>query len=464
MRSFYFIGFLLVSALPGTAAEPLPIDPLWQSETFRKSITASYGIDSRIEPRITEDEAFYLDESAKAMAENDRTKAITLLRESSLLEKSPAMLFTLASHLFEAGEAKDAEESVKFFESALAQFPNFRDAHRNLGIVLIQREEFEEAKTHLVRALALGSQDGTTAGLIGYCHAREGHHQAALDAYRLAMLTQPEERQWKLGEAQALLALKRPREAASILQSLIASTPSEVSTWLLQTDAWSDLDESLAAAANLEIVHRAGALEPNAILSLGHLYLQSNLPELALERYQAALASADPPSPTRAVEALELFLSNSDWPLAKEYVSALDQVASYHEPLDPAKGEKELLSRLTRARAVLELETGDAASGAKRVEAWLQREPLDGECLLLLARFREEAGQKIEAAMLLEQAARVPATAAAAHLAHGRLLVAAADYEKALEHLEKSQELSPSESLADYLTAIRELVGGLPTK
>jgi tetratricopeptide (TPR) repeat protein len=458
MRTFFLIS--LLAASPLTAAEPLPIDPLWQSETFRKSITASYGIDSRIEPRITEDEAFYLDESAKAMAANDRAKAISVLRESSLLEKSPAMLFTLASHLFEAGEAKDADESVKFFESALAQFPNFRDAHRNLGVVLIQREEFEKAKTHLVRALALGSQDGTTAGLIAYCHARDGHHQAALDAYRLAMLTQPEERQWKLGEAQALLALKRPLEAASILQALIALAPGETATWLIQADAWSDLDESLAAAANLEIVHRAGTLEPNALLSLGHLYLQSDLPELALERYRAALASTNPPSPTRAVEALELFLSRSDWPLAKEYVTTLETVAGYREALDPAKGEKDLLSRLTRARAVLELETGDAATGAKRIEEWLRREPLDGECLLLLARFREEAGQKIEAAMLLEQAARIPATAAGALLAHGRLLVAAADYEKALEHLEKSQELSPNESLSDYIVAIRELVGG----
>ncbi len=464
MRSFYFIGFLLVSVRLGTAAEPLPIDPLWMSETFRKSITASYGIDSRIEPRITEDEAFYLDESAKAMAEDDRPKAISVLRESSLLESSPAMLFTLASHLFETGDAKNAEESVKLFESALAQFPNFRDARRNLGVVLMQREEFEKAKTHLVRALALGSQDGLTAGLLAYCHARDGHHQAALDAYRLAMLTQPDEKQWQLGEAQALLALKHPREAASILQSLLGKSPNDVSTWLIQADAWSELDEVFSAASNLEIVHRAGALEPNALLSLGHLYLQNDLPELALERYRAALAAANPPSPTRAVEALELFLSNSDWPLAKEYVAALETVAGYRDALDPAKGEKEILSRLTRARAVLELETGEADTGAKRVEEWLNREPLDGECLLLLARFREEAGQKIEAGMLLEQAARVPATAAAAHLAHGRLLVAATDYEKALEHLEKSQELSPSESLAEYITAIRELVGGSPTK
>lgn len=460
MRLSYSICVLFSAWLANALAEPLPIDPLWKSETFRKSITASYGIDSRIEPRITEDEAFYLDESAKAMAENDRAKAIAALRGSSLLANSPAMLFTLASHLFETGEVEDAAESVKLFESALALFPNFRDAHRNLGVVLIQREDFEKAKAHLVRALALGSQDGLTAGLLGYCHARDGHHQAALDAYRLAMLTQPEERQWILGEAQALLALKRPREAASLLQSLLGG--SDLSTWLAQADAWNELDESLAAAANLEIVHRAGGLEPDALLSLGHLYLQNDLPALALERYRAALAAANPPSRTRAVEALELLLSNSDWARAKEYVTTLDTVADYRAAFDPATGEKEIVSRLTRARAVLELETGDAVAGARRVEEWLRREPLDGECLLLLARFREEGGQKVEAEMLLEQAARIPATAAAAHLAHGRILVAAADYEKALDHLEKSQELNPGESLANYITAIRELVGAGP--
>ena len=460
MRLFYSICVLFSAWLANALAEPLPIDPLWKSETFRKSITASYGIDSRIEPRITEDEGFYLEESAKAMAENDRAKAIAALRGSSLLANSPAMLFTLASHLFETGEAKDADESVKLFESALTLFPNFRDAHRNLGVVLIQREDFEKAKDHLVRALALGSQDGLTAGLLGYCHARDEHHQAALDAYRLAMLTQPEERQWILGEAQALLALKRPREAASLLQSLLGGA--DLSTWLAQADAWNELDESLAAAANLEIVHRAGGLEPDALLSLGHLYLQNDLPALALERYQTALATPAPPSPFRAVEALELLLSNSDRARAKEYVATLDTVADYRAAFDPATGEKEIVSRLTRARALLELETGDAAAGAQRVEEWLRREPLDGECLLLLARFREEAGQKVEAEMLLEQAARIPATAAAAHLAHGRLLVAAADYGKALEHLEKSQELNPGESLANYITAIRELVGAGP--
>lgn len=436
------------------AAEPLPIDPLWKSETFRRSVTASFGIDSRIEPRLTEDEAFYLDQSAAAMAAGDRDKAIEALSSSSLLPKSPAMLFSLATLEFEAGRP---EESANRFEEALAQFPNFRDAHRNYAVVLVQGDDLEKAQTHLVRALELGAQDGLTAGLLAYCHARKGHHQAALDAYRLAMLTQPGERQWQLGEAQALLSLQRPREAASLLQSLIASQPGESPSWLLQADAWLAVEENLRAAANLELVHRAGSLDASGTLSLGHLYAQQDLPDLALERYQTALAAPEPPPAGRAVEALELFLSRSDWSRAAALSELLLATEAYRAALSPETGEAELVSRLVRARALLELETGDAATGAGLVAEWLRREPLDGHALLLLARFREEAGQGAEAEMLLEQAARLPEHAAAAHLAHGRLFVAAGDYGAALEHLEKAHELQPGPALADYLAAIREL-------
>lgn len=455
MRPLFAI--LLLAALHARGAETLPIDPLWRSETFRKSITASYGIDSRIEPRITEDEAFYLDESAKAMAAKDRAKAIAVLRDSSLLENSPAMLFTLASLEF---EAEQAPESAKHFEAALAQFPNFRDAHRNYAVVLVQADKLEQARTHLVRALELGAHDGLTAGLLAYCHARDGHHQAALDAYRLALLTQPGERQWLLGQAQALLALKQPRPAADLLRTLLDKAPGDLPLWLLQADTFVELDEDLPAAACLEIVHRAGGLQPDAIASLGHLYLQNGLPDLALARYEAAFRKEPFLSPSRALEIVELFLSRSDWTRARTVAGWIESSKVYLQAFAPDRADKTLPSRLVRARALIELETGDRAAGAKRVEDWLRQEPLDGPALLLLARFREEANQRVEAGMLLEQAARLPETAAAAHLAHGRLLVAAGDYESALDHLEKSHELSPDAGLARYLEAVRELAGG----
>lgn len=453
MRAFLLLlttSFLSVAS----GAEPLPIDPLWQSETFRKSLTASYGIDSRIEPRITEDEAFYLEQVGSFMAANDRAAAIKALTDSSLLEGSPAMLSTLASLQFEEGKA---DEAVKHFTAAIEKFPNFRDAHRNLAVVYVQIEDFEKAKTHLVRALELGSQDGLTAGLLGYCHARDEHHQAALDAYRLAMLTQPGERQWRLGEAQALQALGHSREAASIYQSLISDDPAGTAAWLAQADAWIDLNETQKAAANLEIVHRLGALDPSATLSLGHLYLQSSLPELALERYRAAIVAEEPVSLARAVEALAMLTNAMDWPRAKELAMLITDSDPYQTTLAAADADKDLVSRLTRGRALIELESGDAEAGAKLVEEWLARDPLDGQSLILLARFREEKSRIEEAVMLLEQAERLPAHAADAHLAHGRLLVGERDYAAAVEQLEKSYELDPLESVGTYLEAVREL-------
>ncbi len=437
-----------------TGADPLPIDPLWKSETFRKSITASYGIDSRIEPRITEDEAFYLEKMAAAMAANDRPGAIKALTDSSLLEDSAAMIFNLASLQVEDGKR---DEAVVLFTSAIDKFPNFRDAHRNLAVVYVQLEDFEKAKIHLVRALELGSRDGLTAGLLGYCHARDEHHQAALDAYRLAMLTQPGERQWRLGEAQALQFLGHAKEAASIYQSLIAEMPAESSIWLAQTDAWIALDETLKAAANLEMVHRIGTLDPAATLSLGHLYLQSSLPDLALDRYRAAIVAEEPVSLPRAVDALEMLSNAADWPRAAELAGLIATSGVYRASLAAPDADKAITSRLTRSRALIELENGDAEAGAGLVEEWLAREPLDGQSLILLARFREEKGRIEEAIMLLEQAERLPDHAAAAHLAHGRLLVSERLYSAAVEELEKSYERNPVEAVATYLEAVREL-------
>ncbi len=448
------------SATLAGAAGPGPIDPLWQSESFRASFTATYGIDSRVEPVFTEDESVYLKQSADAMAAGKREEAMKILRETSLLAESAILQFTLASHEFESG---NSDAAVKGLEAAIAKFPQFRDAHRNLGIVLVQTNQLDKAKPHLVKALQLGAQDGVTAGLLAYCHAVAGHHQSALDAYRLAMLTQPEERQWRLGAAQALLSLEQPREASSLLQTLIDEEPTEMALWLQQADVYVHLDQPISAASNLEIVHRMGGLDPDGLIALGHLYQQNGMPDLALTRYQAALTAEQAPDLSKAIEALELYVSNSDWTRAKEVGKWIDQRSEYKtdpaggRAMDPAAG-----SRLTRARALIELESGDREAGARRIEEWVRQQPLDGEALILLARFREEAGQKVEAIMLLEQAERVPATAAEAHLVHGRLLVESGDFTAAVEKLEKALELRHSDSVAEYLASVRELVGPEP--
>ena len=40
-------------ATPAAVREPLPISSFWESESFQRAFTASYGIDSRIEPKVS---------------------------------------------------------------------------------------------------------------------------------------------------------------------------------------------------------------------------------------------------------------------------------------------------------------------------------------------------------------------------------------------------------------------------
>ena len=153
-----------------------------------------------------------------------------------------------------------------------------------------------------------------------------------------------------------------------------------------------------------------------------------------------------------------MFINASDWNRGKAVATLIEASDTYKPLLVPAAADKEVISRFTRSRALIELETGNAEAGAKLVEEWLSKEPLDGQSLILLARFREEGGRREEAEMLLEQAERIPEDAADAHLAHGRLLVNESEYTTAVEHLEKSYALKPYESLAEYLEAVKELV------
>ncbi len=431
-------------------AEPAPVDPLWKSETFRRAFTASYGTDARIEPTISSEERTVLDAVATKMRAEDRNGAIAALTGSELLPRSAALLFSLGNLYFETEKNEEAE---KQFEKALALYPSFRDAHRNLAVALVRRNEFEAAKPHLLRALELGAQDGLTLGLLGYVHSTAGRHQAALQAYRLAQLSMPEEPQWKLGEAEALLALEDPQATVSIFNELIVAHPENPFHWLGQSDALNRLGKPVEAIANLEFVRRMGKLEGAQLISLGHLYLNESMPGSALEAYQAAV-NATPPAPFgRAVQAVEALCGHRDWAQAKDLADLVGQkfpVAS--RPAGDADGH-----RLDRCLALIELETGEGSQGAARVEAIVAKDPLDGLALILLARFRAREDRFEEAYLLYEQAAREPESEEEALRRHGQLLVERGQFGKAVELLEQALVLRPDPSLSAYLESVRGL-------
>ena len=120
---------------PRAVREALPISSFWESESFQRAFTASYGIDSRIEPKVSSTEKSVLDSVADEMADEDREGAIAKLTAAEGLNESAALIFALGNLRFEEGKIEDAVEN---FQRALELYPNFRDAHRNLAVALIQ--------------------------------------------------------------------------------------------------------------------------------------------------------------------------------------------------------------------------------------------------------------------------------------------------------------------------------------
>jgi len=430
------------------AAHPIPVDPsFWQSTQFRRAFVGSYGVDARIEPRLTTDEKAVLDSVAEAMEDGNRKTAISRLNASSLTSGSAALSFSLGNLQFEEGET---EKALEAFEDAVELYPNFRDAHRNLAVALVQDGKFDEAESHLIRAIELGAQDGLSFGLLGYVHLNHERYQAGLQAYRLAQLTMPKETQWKMGEAQCLLALDSVVESAALYRELLEQRPTDLAVWMNQADAFIQLEEPIKAIANLEMTRRMGQLKPAETLMLGHLYLNEMLTSQALTAYLEAIDREEPVEAAKALDALDYVCRLNQWEAAK---TLLPVIQSGYE-LEPESKEE---LTLQRSQALIEFEVGDAAKGEKLVLDLIDRDPLDGQALLLLARYRESQGNREEAIQLAEHAAKDKETAFDALLFHGQMLVDRGNFEEAVELLDQAISLQPSGSLEAYVENIRQI-------
>lgn len=432
-------------------ASPLPIDPIWQSESFLKAYTASYGIDSRIEPNLSPEEKKALESVAEKMGKKDRLGAISLLSENALTEESPALLFNLASLLFEQGQAP---ASITNFTKAIKLQPNFRDAHRNMAIALVQEGDFIKAEPSLRRAIELGAQDGLTMGLLGYCLNQSGKTNDALQAYRMAKLTMPKELQWQIGEATALMELGSYAEAASIYESVLKDDPERVGIWVNLANIRLQQGESVQAIADLEVARRLGGLDPIAMITLGHLYLNEELSDQAIKCYEKSLEDPEAVAISQLSKAVDYLLQYRLWSPAEKLSSDIKAVVYLKDKIDK---DDNINHRFKRADAIIQMNVGDRDQAAKRLENIIGKDPLDGEVLLMLSEYFLGDKETEKGLMLLEQASQVQGFTARSERRLGEVYVSRGDYNKALSALKKSQDLEPHKALEEYIESVERL-------
>ncbi len=244
------------STAPTTFA-PIPADnelaSVWNDPDFQRRLIGSYGFASDAEPRMTpEEQAAYRDRIVPLLRD-DPKKAIGSLESMAKPSASAVFDFTLGNVYF---QNDDLTNAVKHFEAALAKFPDYRRAQKNLAFALVRDGKYAEAIKPLTRTIALGGADGKVFGLLGFTCMDQGRYVSAEAAYRQALVFEPDNLDFKLGLVKCALSTANYDYALGLLDELIRQYPERESLWSLQANIYVQKEQPAKAAISLEMLRR----------------------------------------------------------------------------------------------------------------------------------------------------------------------------------------------------------------
>ncbi len=420
----------------------------WSSPRFLRSFVGDYGFRPEIEPRVDRHEQDLL-RKVVSQAQSDHLAAIAILDKEIKRDSSAALDFTLATLHFQNGQLTRAAEG---YRSAIGKFPSFLRAHKNLGLVLLQQGHFEEATEKLLKAISLGENEGVSFVALGYCYLSLEKYASGENAYRAAILRDPDGKDAHNGLVNCLLETERHAEAAAMLDELIEKHPDHPFYWRAQTNAYVELEKTNQAAVNLETLRRLGELDVRGHLLLGDLYHNLELHHLALSAYRTALAIRGDLDAERFIRVARILVDRGSYTEGFDYLDRIE--AKFKQGLS----EKERLALLA-LRARVALARGKAEEADSYLAAILQTNPNDGQALLLRGRyFWKKKQDAVEAAFYFERAAKVDETAADALVEHAQMLAADAKYADAAKLLQRAQFIEPRDNVGRYLESVRNVM------
>lgn len=425
--------------LIGQSKKGNPMAELWNDPQFQKEFTASYGTLAGFEPPISEEEKGTLRTLIKVIKANPQ-KAIVQLSEDIKADRSAAFDFILANLYFQESNLEEAE---KFYNQAIEKYPSFRRAYKNLGFVHIQKGDFESAIGSISSSMELGDVDGRAYGLLAYSYLTQENYYPSEAAYRQAILMQPDTVDWKLGLARCLLEMERYADAVSIFETLISEDPDNVDYWILQSNAYLGLDESLKAARNLEIVERLGRADIQTLSLLGDIYMNNEMPDLALIAYLLAADLAQDQDLDLLIKSAQLLT------LTVNYQQAETIIKRIRTDFANAIEESDDLEILTYEAKIARGNGQDELAASLLVQI-IERDLLNGEAIIELAKYYAQKGKLAEAVTRFEQAQKIRKYERTALVAHAQTLVDNRKYDEALPLLNRALRLESDRNLKDF--------------
>ena len=331
---------------------PSELAAIWNDPVFQKQFIGSYGINSEIEPRVTPEEVTILEKIRPLMAK-DLPKAEATLKRQIKPDCSAVLDFTLGGIYFQQDKMAEALEN---YRKAVTKFPSFRRAWRNLGLIYVRDGKYDDAISAFTKMIELGGGDAYSFGLLGFAYAAKQDYQAAEVAYRNALLLQPDNTQWRLGLTRCVFKQKKYEDAVTLLEVLIGRNPDQAEFWLLQAQAYLGMKQPLKAAEDLEAVDRLGKATVDSLYTLGDIYVNESLMDLAVRAYGRAM-DADPNQPVARP------LRSAETLAARGALAQARQIATHLQEVRGKQMAEPDLRKLLKLEARLSMAEGGSSAG-----------------------------------------------------------------------------------------------------
>ena len=438
---------LLCLAAPSSAFAQSQDADVFRDPEWRKRFLGSYGFLSGAEPEVNAGEVDVLRETIELMSTNPKA-ANLVLKQKVGNDSSAALDFIVANLDFQNGSLDSA---ITNYENAIKKFPDFRRAHKNLGLLRVQKGQHKLAIKHLSRAIELGDRDGRNYGLLGYSYLNQESHLAAEEAYRNAILQQPDVRDWKLGLARSLLALNKYKDAVGLFDALIEENPDDTSPWMLQANAYVGLEEPLKAAVNLEAVRMMGKAQTSSLVLLGDIYMNEKMYGMAKDAYLEVINGDSSGAQFKtAYRAADLLIRTQSFGEAGEILASIDKRYSGLK-LDDELKVLTLKAKLARAQ-------GNDKRAADLLESIVRRDGTRGEALIELASYYHSKGNNEKAVLLIERAENLEDFEYRALLEHAQFMVSKKDYAEAASLLRQALRINREARVERFLARVEQAV------
>lgn len=449
LRWLLTLSVLAVSLwrFPVQGAGELSLKEYFESDEFQKRFLGSYGIDSNVEPKFKTADEQKLFAEIRPLVFDQPEEAISKLEKSIKKDSSALLTFTLGLLYFQTG---DMEKAMTNYQKAIQAFPDFRRAHQNLGVLLVKDGKYQEALPHLTRAIELGAVNATTYGLLGFTYLNLERNISAEACYRNAMILSPQTTDWKLGLAQSFIGQEKYQEAAKILDELLAENPESETLWNLQASVYVQLEKLPDAAVNYEILRKEGKAKPKTLMLLGDIYMMQGSADLALPVYLEAIDAGGGEDADRALRAADILVNQGAYEEAEKLFARIRDVYGANLSEDEEM-------KLLKLESKVMLATDNSDKAIEVLEQILDRNPLDGEALLMVGDYYAANGEDQKAVFRYDTAAKIEGFEAEANVKHAQLLVQSSKYTEAIELLRRAQKIRPRDNIQKYLDAVERV-------